>query len=72
MTTQELLSRPRTFKELCQHFLLSPKTLRKLLAEAGLPARKKGSGRYYYQIPELKSLLEVFLQNYSDAKCGEM
>lgn len=72
MTTQELLSRPRTFKELCQYFVLSPKTLRKLLSEAGLPARKKGSGRYYYSISELKKLCEVFLLNYSDSKCGEM
>ena len=66
MTTQELLSRPRTFKELCQHFVLSPKTLRKLMSEAGLPARKKGSGRYYYSIPELKKLCEVFAILYFD------
>ena len=60
MTTQELLSRPRTFKELCQHYSLSPNTLRKLLIEAGLPAQKKGSGRYYYTIPELERLRTLF------------
>lgn len=64
MTTQELLSRPRTFKELCQHYRLSPKTLRKLLVEAGLPANKKGTGRYYYTISELQRFREVFLLNY--------
>jgi hypothetical protein len=72
MTHQELLAKPRTFKEICQHYTLSPKTMRKLLVEAGLPASKKGSGRYYYTIPELKRLFEVFLQNYEDPKCGEM
>lgn len=60
MTTQELLSRPRTFKELCHHYSLSPNTLRKMLAEVGLPAQKKGSGRYYYTIPELETLRTLF------------
>lgn len=72
MTTQELLGRPHTFKELCQHFSLSPKTLRKLLAEAGLPVNKKGSGRYYYSIYELRRLYDVFLQNHKDTNCGEL
>lgn len=68
MTADELLSKPRTFKELYTHFQLSQKTFRKLLLEAGLPAYKKGSGRYYYTIPELKQILDVFLHNYDEAK----
>ena len=59
---EPLTARPRTMKELCAHYRVSYRTMRKLMQRAGLAhlLGRRGSGIYYYQISELIQIEAAF------------
>ena len=61
-TPEPLAARPRTMKELCAHYRVSYRTMRKLMQRAGLAhlLGRRGSGIYYYQISELIQIEAAF------------
>lgn len=63
-TPEPLTARPRTMKELCAHYRVSYRTMRKLMQRAGLAhlLGRRGSGTYYYQISELIQIEAAFSQ----------
>ena len=63
-THEPLTARPRTMKELCAHYRVSYRTMRKLMQRAGLAhlLGRRGSGIYYYQISELIQIEAAFSQ----------
>lgn len=63
-TPEPLAARPRTMKEICAHYGLSYRTMRKLMQRAGVAhmAARRGSGTYYYQISELIQIEAAFSQ----------
>ena len=63
-TPEPLAARPRTMKELCAHYRVSYRTMRKLMQRTGLAhlLGRRGSGIYYYQISELIQIEAAFSQ----------
>jgi len=55
---EPLAARPRTMKEVCSHYGVSYRTMRKLLERAGLAglAARRGTGTYYFQPGELAAI----------------
>ena len=55
-------AKPRTAKELCQHWGISAPTFRKMMVRAGLGdmVQRKGSGMYYYTPSEIRKMMHVF------------
>ena len=49
-TPEPLTARPRTMKELCAHYRVPYRTMRKFMQRAGLAhlLGRRGSGIYYY------------------------
>lgn len=58
-STEAIASRPRTLKELCAAYRLSPKTMRRHLRVAGIAPRMRQGRGYYYTIRELQTLVEA-------------
>ena len=63
-TPEPLTARPRTMKELCAHYRVSYRTMRKLMQRAGLAHLqcRRGRGMYYFQISELAQIEAAFSQ----------
>ncbi len=64
MTPEPLTARPRTMKEVCAHYRVSYRTMRKLMQRAGLARllHRRGKGMYYFQISELTQIEAAFSQ----------
>lgn len=64
MTPEPLTARPRTMKEVCAHYRVSYRTMRKLMQRAGLAhlLQRRGKGMYYFQISELSQIEAAFSQ----------
>lgn len=56
--SEPLHQRPRTMKEVCAHYGVSYRTMRKLMERAGMGrlARRRGTGSYYLQPWELRRI----------------
>lgn len=57
--TEKVAIRPRTLKELCAIYQLSPKTMRRHIRIAGIPPRLAQGRGYYYSVRELQTLVEA-------------
>ena len=64
MNTEPLTARPRTMKEICAHYRVSYRTMRKLMQRARLAHLlcRRGRGMYYFQISELAQIEAAFSQ----------
>ncbi len=64
MNPEPLTARPRTMKEICAHYRVSYRTMRKLMQRAGLAhlLGRRGTGLYFYQISELRQIEAAFHQ----------
>ena len=64
MNTESLTARPRTMKEICAHYRVSYRTMRKLMQRARLAHLlcRRGRGMYYFQISELAQIEAAFSQ----------
>lgn len=62
--SEPLDARPRTMKEICAYYRVSYRTMKKLMARAGLAhmVSHRGSGTYFYQISELRIIEHAFAQ----------
>lgn len=62
--SEPLDARPRTMKEICAYYRVSYRTMRKLMARAGLAhlLGRRGRGMYYFQISELLQIKQAFSQ----------
>ena len=62
--SEPLDARPRTMKEICAYYRVSYRTMRKLMARAGLAhlLGRRGRGMYYFQISELTQIEAAFSQ----------
>ncbi|MBR3986393.1 MAG: hypothetical protein IKK04_04505 [Bacteroidales bacterium] len=60
--SEPLDARPRTMKEICAYYGVSYRTMRKLMARAGLAhlLGRRGRGMYYFQISELTQIEAAF------------
>ena len=64
MNHEPLTARPRTMKEVCAHYGVNYRTMRKLMQRAGLShlLGRRGTGLYFYQISELHQIEQAFHQ----------
>ena len=62
--SEPLDARPRTMMEICAYYRVSYRTMKKLMARAGLAhlLHRRGRGMYYFQISELTQIEAAFSQ----------